>query len=256
MKKYRVVIIGGGNVANHMIRQVTGSGHKLVQIYNRTLSALPQDGEANKTDNIHALTNDADIYIVCVKDAAIDLVAKDIRLNNKLIIHTSGTTTKEKLKDCSSMYGIFYPLQSFSKNLSVDFKQIPVIIEANSEEARNILQSFASSLTNQVIYLNEAQRIPIHIGGVLVNNFVNELFNQAAGYIAEHQLSFDLLKPLIHQTIDKLEFGSPKEMQTGPAMRGDVETIQLHLNKLQDHPHLQQIYQMMTESIQRSQEKK
>lgn len=258
MKKYRVAIIGGGNVAQHLIRQVTGAGHKLVQIYNRTLSAIDQssDGsEALKTDNILQLTLDADIYIVCVKDAAIELLAKDISLNDKLIVHTSGTTSMHKLKGCSSQYGIFYPLQSFSKNLEVNFKEIPIIIEASNDEATTKLYSFAKSISDKVIYLNEVQRIPIHIGGVLVNNFVNHLFCLTEAYLKSQQLEFELLKPLIHQTIEKLKFGNPVEMQTGPAVRGDNATIESHLNFLQSNKELYDIYKLMTESILRSQHK-
>lgn len=255
MKKYRVVIIGGGNVAQHLIRQVTGAGHKLVQIFNRTLSAInhtSSDSEAIKTDNILQLTQEADIYIVCVKDAAIELLAKDISLTDKLIVHTAGTTSMHKLKGCSTQYGIFYPLQSFSKNLEVNFKEIPIIIEANNDEATSKLDSFAKSISDKVIYLNEAQRIPIHISGVFVNNFVNHLFSLTDAYLKSQQLEFELLKPLIHQTIEKLKFGNPAEMQTGPAMRGDKATIESHLTILQSNKELYDIYKLMTESILRS----
>lgn len=256
MNKFKVAIIGGGNVAQHLIKQVTGAGHKLVQIYNRTLSSISQTDtglEAEKTNNIHELTQDADIYIVCVKDYAIELVAKDIKLKDKLIIHTSGATSMDKLKSCSSQYGIFYPLQSFSKNLHIDFKSIPIIIEANNAEGRSKLELFSKSISDHVVYLNESQRIPIHIGGVFVNNFVNKLFSLTDTYLSTQQLSFDLLKPLILQTIEKLNYGSPSEMQTGPAMRGDKETIQMHINKLENNKEMQEIYKIMTDSILKSQ---
>jgi predicted short-subunit dehydrogenase-like oxidoreductase (DUF2520 family) len=250
MRKYKIVIIGSGNVAYHLIRSITGAGHKIVQIYNRTLSHITMTDNTQTTDKILNITSDADIYIICVKDEAIELLAKDIRLKDKLIVHTSGTTSMNLLNNCSSNVGIFYPLQSFSKNLIIDFRRIPLLIEASNNESLEVLKSFASSISDTVVEMTEAERIHIHIGGVLVNNFTNHLFSLADQYLSTHRINFSLLKPLIAQTVEKLNFGKPSEMQTGPAIREDHKTMDSHMKLLTvQNELLAKIYGLMSESI-------
>lgn len=255
MKKYKIAILGGGNVAHHLIRQVTGSGHKLVQIYNRTLSTAKDsatESNASPIDNLQSLTQDADIYIICVKDEAIASLASKIKLKDKLIVHTSGTSSMDLLRDSSNQFGIFYPLQSFSKNLAIDFRRIPILIETNEEKGMEALKTFANSISDTVVEMKESERVHIHIAGVFVNNFVNHLFSLSDEYLSKNNMDFNLLKPLILQTVEKLNFGKPAEMQTGPAKRNDLKTIESHLKVLESEKNLHEIYDVMTKSILKS----
>jgi predicted short-subunit dehydrogenase-like oxidoreductase (DUF2520 family) len=252
MKKWRVVIIGSGNVSFHLVRSITGAGHKIVQIYNRTLSKAQLEASALKTeatDDLENIIKDADIYIICVKDDAISLLADKIDLNDKLIVHTSGTTSMHLLKSASVNYGIFYPLQSFSKNLNIDFRRIPILIESNNAFLLQELTTFANSISDIVVPMSEEDRVHIHIAGVLVNNFTNHLFNMADQYLKDHKIDFSLLKPLISQTVEKLNYGTPAEMQTGPAMRNDLKTINAHLEMLRNQTSLHDIYDMLSKDI-------
>jgi len=249
--QYKVVIIGGGNVAYHLIRNITSSGHKLVQIFNRSLQNInAYNSKTNIVGTIGELTMDADIYIVCVKDNAIEEVVANLNLKNKLIVHTSGNRSMNLLEKCSSNYGVFYPLQSFTKNIDIKIKEVPIAIEASNEEAMTILKQFAQSITNKVVLMNELQRKQLNIAGVFVNNFTNHLYTLMSDYLSAHDIDFNLLHPLIHHTQEKLKLGNPKDMQTGPAARGDQSTIEDHMKLLAHDEKLSNLYQLMTENIQ------
>lgn len=252
MKSYKVVIIGAGNVAHHLVRSVTSSGNKLIQIYNRTLSHITSTSSStNVTGALNSISRDADIYIICVKDTAISEVADKLRLENKLVVHTSGNRSMHLLDNCSSNIGVFYPIQSFTKEIPIQFKKIPLVIEANNDEAQEILVDFARSISKQVILMNEIDRQKLNIAGVFVNNFTNYIYSIAYDYLQKENIDFTILQPLIQNTVDKLELGIPKDMQTGPAVRGDKETIANHIELLKDHPFLQKVYQDVTDSISR-----
>jgi predicted short-subunit dehydrogenase-like oxidoreductase (DUF2520 family) len=250
MEVKKVVIIGGGNVSYHLIRSITSSGHKLVQIYNRTLSNLSDySSRIDITGQINSISQDADVYIICVKDTAISDLAKGLRLKDKLVVHTSGNRSMDLLKECSSRYGVFYPIQSFTKNIPINFKKVPIVIEANTAEVCNELDAFSRTISNHVVKLNETDRMKLNAAGVFVNNFTNHLYTLMQDYLNKENIDFSILQPLIQNTVDKLDLGSPAEMQTGPAIRGDDETIESHLALLEDYPDLKEIYERVTEKI-------
>ena len=250
MNSKKVVIIGGGNVAYHLISSITSSGHKLVQIYNRTPSKiLNASGSANLVNQVHGITHEADIYIVCVKDTAIAEVVGSLRLKDKLVVHTSGNRSMNLLSEVSSKFGVFYPIQSFTKEIPIQFKKTPIIIEANTEEALKELELFAKSISNVVESMDELSRQKLNVAGVFANNFTNHLFTLVNDYLKNENIDFKILLPLIQNTIDKLTLGSPHEMQTGPAVRFDMATIQNHLEILNANPEMKEIYQSMTDKI-------
>jgi len=249
MKSYKVVIIGAGNVAYHLIRSITSSGNKLVQIYNRTLSNVLPPSHTNVTGAINSISRDADIYIICVKDTAIPDIASKLNLEDKLIVHTSGNKSMDLLKGCSSNYGVFYPIQSFTKNIPINFKKVPLIVEANNDHAQEMLVDFSRTISEQVILMNETDRQKLNIAGVFVNNFTNYIYSLAHDYLQNEKIDFSIVQPLIQNTVDKLTLGNPRDMQTGPAVRNDTETIQAHLELLKGYPQLKQIYEEVTQSI-------
>jgi len=250
MNSKKVVIIGGGNVAYHLIRSITSSGHKLVQIYNRTpIKINNASSRADLVTRVNGITLDADIYIVCVKDTAIAEVVSNLRLKDKLVVHTSGNRSINLLSEVSSRIGVFYPIQSFTKEIPIQFKKTPIIIEANTEETLKELELFAKSISNIVKSMDELSRQKLNVAGVFANNFTNHLFTLINDYLKNENIDFKILLPLIQNTVDKLSLGSPHEMQTGPAARSDMATIQNHIEILNSEPEMKEIYQMMTDRI-------
>ena len=247
-----IVLLGSGNVATHLGSALKSAGHKILQVYSRNIhhaEELAQKLQTLATDKLEELTSEAEVYIISVTDSAIDSVAKDFPFRDKLLVHTSGTTPLDVLKPASDNIGVFYPIQTFSKQKELDFKKVPISIEAINTETENTLFNLASSLSETVVKLNSQQREVLHLSAVFACNFSNHLYAVANNLLVENKLNFDLLRPLIAETASKSQFFSPQDVQTGPAVRNDQLTINKHLDFLDDKPHLKQLYDLLSQDI-------
>ncbi|HAH24779.1 MAG TPA: DUF2520 domain-containing protein [Prolixibacteraceae bacterium] len=248
-----VVIIGAGNLATQLALALTGKGIQVKQVFSRTLEAaceLAGKVNAQFTNNLSALMPGSDLYIVSVKDSAIQEVMMNLPADkNRLVVHTAGSIPMEALSRFTNNYGVFYPLQSFSKYRNVDFSGIPICIEAHHAATLLQLQQLAERLSSSVHLVNSQERKTLHLAAVFVNNFVNHFYTIGYEILQDKKLNFDLLKPLIQETADKIESMSPLNAQTGPARRNDLGVISDQLNMLQDHPEFQKIYSFVSQSI-------
>lgn len=243
-----ITILGSGKVAHHLILNILESDQlKLQQIYARnTNSVLDLVPDSMVVNDIKKL-QPADIFIIAVSDLAIEEVSKAIQIPNQFVVHTSGTLPMSALK--LQRRGVMYMLQSFSKDKEVDFSTIPFCIEANTWDDFQLLEKFAISFSERVYKISSEQRKAIHLAAVFVNNFSNHLFTLGEDICKEYQVPFEILKPLILETANKIMHLSPLDAQTGPASRGDQNTIQQHLDMLTDS-NKKEIYQLITQSIQ------
>lgn len=248
----KVSIIGFGNLAQHLITafekaESQGCEIKLVEVYARKtegLSALvPFEKICTDLDQLAA----ADLYILAVSDSAIAEVSLLLPFKNRLVVHTSGGVPLDDL-DHNNRKGVFYPVQSFTKNKEIDFSGIPIGLESQNSTDFQLIKKVASAISNAVFVINSDQRKALHLAAVFVNNFSNHLYSIADAICEEHHLPFEILKPLIRETTDKIMLISPDEAQTGPAKRGDTETIQAHL-ELITNENQRKIYQLLTQSI-------
>lgn len=250
-KSMKIVIIGAGNVATQLALGLKKAGHEIVQIFNRSGGAgkeLAKTVGASFTSNAGEL-KEADVYLLAVKDDVISQVAGQLALGNKTVAHTSGSKSRDLLAVSSSNYGVFYPLQTMTKLSRVDFKNVPVLVEANNEKTLNQLAELANTISGNVHRVTDDQRRWIHVAAVFANNFTNHLWALSEELLREHGISFDLLKPLIQQSIRSLDELSPSKIQTGPAARGDHQLVQAHLMLLAENPKLHKLYRVLTESI-------
>jgi len=218
------------------------------QVFSRQKeTAIPLLNSNKITDNFNDLV-DADLYIISVSDNAIAKVSSQLPFKNRLVVHTSGSVPIDSL-DTKNRRGIFYPLQTFTKNKAVDFSQIPICLESENDSDFDLLEKVAQSISNNVFKSNEKQRKALHISAVFVNNFVNEMYRIGNEICDENKIPFEILKPLILETVNKVMTLSPKEAQTGPAKRNDTQTIEAHLDFLSNENHAT-IYKILTQSIQ------
>ncbi|PWG81891.1 Rossmann-like and DUF2520 domain-containing protein, partial [Pararcticibacter amylolyticus] len=248
----KVVLIGSGNVATHLGYALAAAGHDVIQVWSRTLEHaldLASVLSAAVTDSMNELSPIGDIYILSVPDDAIRDVAAAFPFRDKLIVHTSGTTGLEILEGVSSMSGVFYPLQTFSKQKGVNFREIPVVVEGSSDELTETLLAFAESISGTVYAVDSEKRKVLHLAAVIACNFSNHLYALAEKILQEEQLDFNLIRPLIRETADKAMLFSPAEVQTGPARRKDMNTIRTHLSLLEKDENLYQIYRLLSEDI-------
>ena len=247
-----IVIIGSGNVAAVLGRKFTAAGHKIVQIISRNASAaseLAYEWDTESANYMSLINKNADVYIIAVSDNALEELLSNLKLPGKVVAHTAGSVSKEILQNVTSHYGVIYPLQSLRKEI-INLPDIPIFFEGSDKLATNTLQKLAQSISfEQATPAGSEDRLKLHVAAVIVNNFTNHLYVLAEKYCQIEGINFHQLLPLIEETVQRLKTTSPADTMTGPAIRNDKETIQKHIELLKDHPQLQKIYQVFTESI-------
>lgn len=245
----KVVIIGSGNVAQHLVQSFAKSKEiAVLQVFSRRKETIVPLLDSNKITISYTDLTEADIYIIAVSDDAIAKVSSQLSFENRLVVHTSGSVPIGFL-DKKNRKGIFYPLQTFTKGKEIDFSHIPICLESENDADFELLEKVAKSISATVIKSNQKQRKALHISAVFVNNFVNEMYRIGNEICDENKVSFEILKPLILETVNKVMTLSPEEAQTGPAKRNDMQTIQAHLDFLSNENHAT-IYKILTQSIQ------
>ena len=249
----KISFIGSGNVATHLANALFVLEHKIVQVYSQTIQnaqVLAQQVNASPVDLLAALLP-ADLYIIAVTDAAISQLSTELaslRLKGA-VVHTSGSTDISVLKNTGSDYGVFYPLQTFSKASNVNFKTVPLLIEASNAKICDQLDQLARQLSDQVYHYNSEQRRSLHLSAVIACNFSNYLYSVANQYLEQQGVDFNLLKPLIMETAHKIQQQAPANVQTGPAIRQDYAILAMHEHMLASQPALQQLYRLLSEGI-------
>lgn len=245
----KITIIGSGNVAQHLIDAFAKSKTiDIVQVFSRTQKHIsPYLDSGSIISNWKDLA-EADLYIIAVSDDAIANVSAQLPFENRLVVHTSGSAPLTSL-DSRNRQGVFYPLQTFTKGKEIDLHPVPFCLEAQFESDYAILQKTASAISDNIHKIDSHQRKALHVAAVFVNNFTNYLYQLGNEICHENHVSFDILKPLILETAEKLLTLSPKEAQTGPAKRNDISTIEAHESFLSNE-NQSTIYKILTQSIQ------
>jgi predicted short-subunit dehydrogenase-like oxidoreductase (DUF2520 family) len=248
----RITIIGSGNVATHLSAAFKNAGHKIVQVYSRNMqnaALLAYHVKAEPIDNLANIDPETDLFVIAVKDDVIGIVAEQLAVYQKLMVHTSGATNLYALLAFADNVGVFYPLQTFSKIKEVDFRNVPLCIEGGDADIVKQLQELAQTISNKIYSIDSPQRKTLHLAAVFACNFPNYLYTIAQQILAQHQLDFELIRPLILETAQKVQERLPADVQTGPAVRNDETTMNNHLQLLKDEPALQQLYTLLSQGI-------
>lgn len=246
-----VVLLGAGNVATHLYKAFKKADDITIkQWYNRSYASI--SSYSNEVETIDQLSElkPADIYILAVSDDSISKLSKDLPFENRLIAHTSGSVAIRDM-DMKNRRAVFYPLQTFSKDVELDFSEIPICIESNEKQNIKLLKDLAKAINCKVHRIDTEQRQTLHLSAVYINNFVNQLYRIAHEISDTKNIDFDILKPLIMETARKVQHVSPYLAQTGPAKRNDKKTIKRHLKQIEDDNH-KAIYELLTKSIKKT----
>jgi predicted short-subunit dehydrogenase-like oxidoreductase (DUF2520 family) len=274
-----ITLIGAGNLATRLGTALKDKGYKFLQVYSRTIESagtLADKLDCEPVINPESISGGADLYICALKDDALEEVLslvtpsssakepeQDIKDSSQLVagrpdkplkfsaplIHTSGSLPMSVLASFSDKYGVLYPLQTFSKDKEVDFKNIPVFIEASGQEVLEILQVISKDLSYKVVNLDSEKRKLLHISAVFACNFVNYMYTVAGDILDKSDLDFDYLIPLIDETSKKIHEMKPVSAQTGPAKRYDNKIIEQHINMLSYSPELAELYETISKRI-------
>ena len=234
----KIVIIGRGRLATNLEHALLSAGHEVVSINSRTLEALPEE---------------ADVFVIAVKDAAlVDVIRAATKgRENQLFVHTAGSMPMDLFAGLTAHYGVFYPMQTFSKERLVDFNDISLFLEANDQTSMERLKMLAASLTTHVYELDSEGRKHLHLAAVFACNFVNHCYALSAELLAAKGLPFSVMQPLVDETARKIHELAPVDAQTGPAVRGDQNVMQMQTAMLADNPAVQHIYEVLSKDIQR-----
>ncbi len=253
----KVILIGAGNLATNLGKSLLQAGHDIVQVYSHTqksASALAALAGGAPTNDLNAIRNDADIYILSVKDSVLaDLIPQVCKgKENKIFVHTAGSMPMSLFEGMALHYGVLYPMQTFSKEKNVEFKDIPCFIEGNDDYTLNNLDEFVHTIASKVYQLSSEERQYLHLSAVFASNFVNHCYELSSEILAKHGLPFDVMFPLIDETARKVHMLAPSKAQTGPAVRYDENIIRKQSMMLKDDPILKDIYDRMSLSIHRT----
>lgn len=251
----RVVLVGAGNVATHLGMALQKAGYEIVQVFSRTehsASVLAGKLGTEYTVSMETLRPDADLYIVSVKDAVLQSLLPTIVKGREeaLFVHTAGSMPMSVWKGIAIRYGVLYPMQTFSKQRPVDFGTVSFFVEANEPDDLETLKQMASSLGAKVYEASSEQRMSLHVAAVFACNFANHMYALSAKLLDKYGMPFEAMLPLIEETADKVHLLSPREAQTGPAIRRDGNVMDKHLDLLADEPILQDLYKKISKSIQ------
>ena len=246
----KITFIGAGNVASNLSIELQRNGYKIVEIWSQSKDSSQQLANKLKCDwttNLSKL-RETDLFIISVKDDATEEVISNIKNKTTPIVHTSGSVGVDVFKK-NILFGVFYPIQSFSKNIILDFEKIPICIESNNKSLEKELSNIANDISQYVHIMSSVKREKLHLAAVFACNFSNHMISISETILEENNIDFNILKPLIYNTINKIQDNSPKKNLTGPAMRKDYNTIKKHLEMIKKDDDLASIYSLISNQI-------
>ncbi|HDR67478.1 MAG TPA: DUF2520 domain-containing protein [Bacteroidaceae bacterium] len=253
--KYTIVMVGAGNVATHLTYALIKAGHRIVAVFSaseKSAGMLAEKTGTSGTTNLDTLPVKADFFIIAVRDNALEQVISNLGERNGMVVHTTGSVGMEVFKGKFKSYGVLYPFQTFRKEQEMEMGQVPFLIESNSEKGLLKVRKLAESISSNVIDFNSEQRRYLHLTAAFACNFTNYLVSVAESILKEHHIDRSLLLPLVEETFRKIRVGPAKDMQTGPAIRGDTSTMKKHLDLLENYTDWQKLYSYMSELIQKN----
>ncbi len=253
----RIVFIGAGRLATNLAPALHASGHQILQVFSRTITSaeiLAKKVEADAICKLSEVTCDADVFIFSVTDTALPQLIAQLGKGREhsVFLHTTGSVPMSVFAGIGSHYGVLYPMQTFSKERSIDFSHVPFFIEGSDAQALSVAESLASSVSDNIRQLSSEARRHLHLAAVFACNFANHCYQLSAEILEKYQLPFDVMLPLIDETAAKVHELMPRDAQTGPAIRYDENVMQAQLQLLSDMPRLADVYRLLSDSIHQS----
>lgn len=248
----RISLIGAGNVATHIATRFFQNEIQIIEVWSKhgeNAVKLAEKVNAKVCLNLSDIDTNIDLLVISVRDDAMNEVLSQLPFGINALVHTSGSLDMQLLKGKATSIGVLYPLQSFNKTDVVDWENVPVCVEANTDSFTEQLFELGKQLNGNVQYINSTQRVHLHIAAVIANNFTNYLYSLSHELTVDQKISFSLLLPLIKQTANRLTHNDPFLLQTGPANRHDVELIKKHIDLLKDHPEAAEVYEFLSNKI-------
>ena len=253
-REMKIVLIGAGNLATHVGKALLNAGHDILQVYSRTMKSASTlstlVGGAPVTD-ILSVRADADAYVLAIRDSVLPELIPQLCKGKmeKVFVHTAGSVHMDVFRGMALHYGVLYPMQTFTKAREVDFSGIPCFVEGNDALAQEVIGVLAHSISEKVYALSSEERRYLHLAAVFACNFTNHCYDICSEILASHDIPFSVMLPLIDETTAKVHELSPRESQTGPALRFDEGIIREQSALLRDNPLLRDLYERLSLNI-------
>lgn len=247
-----VVMLGAGNVATHLAIALQQKGYTIKQVFSLRFESarmLASRFGASYCNRIDDVDGSAGLYIIALRDQVVEEVVANLFVSKGILVHTSGTLGIGILSKSAVHYGVFYPLQTFSKARFVDLGNVPFCLEASDEKTMAVLRRIAGDLSDDVREMDTVTRQYTHLAAVFACNYSNFMYVIASEILKTRQVPFEVLLPLIHESLHKVRYIEPWEAQTGPAIRHDTLIIEKHLAMLNDFPEYRELYSMISKLI-------
>ncbi len=247
----RVTLIGSGNMATYLGKQLFLNGHAIVQVFSRQILHAAQLAailNAEPIDSLGLIHQEADCYIIAVNDAAIAEIAKTISFPQKLVLHTSGAVSKDILSNISNCYGVYWPLKMIRKNTEFS-TDLTAVMDGNNKDTLEQIKQIFTPFSTMLINADDALRAKMHLLASFTANFSNHLYRLAADFCAAEQIPFSIFYPIIEATATAIQTQEPHLLQAGAAFRADASTMHQHLTLLQNHPSMQELYRAISNNI-------
>lgn len=249
----KFTIIGTGNMAHFLAKELSAAGHSFQGIWGRNNSAAILLAKQYNTVAHNELQDikdeDGHFCFLAIRDTAIATFAEQFQLKKSTLIHTAGASSIQMLGEHNQNKAVFWPIYSIVSDNMESASHIPIVVEGNTPETEKAVLSIAESISQKAFIASESQRLHLHLAAVFTNNFCNHLMSIAQEICTHQHISFDYLQPIIAQTFERLKTESAKDVQTGPAIRDDKMTMQKHLELLKDSPEWALLYQSLSASI-------
>ena len=244
----KIILLGAGNVGHHLSKAFNKSTEiDLVQWYSRDNSKVSYNDIDTEIINDLSKIKSADIYVISISDSYVGEISKKLNVSEKLVVHTSGSLDLSII-DSKNRRGVFYPLQTLSKNKEIELAKVPICIESENNKDLVLLETISKYIGCKTYKIDYNQRKILHLAAIFSNNFVNHMFTIAKEILDDKNLDFNILKPLINETVDKIHKLDPENAQTGPAIRNNNEIILNHIKTLKKDDH-KKLYELMTKLI-------
>ncbi len=250
----KVSLVGAGNVAWHLGHLLYHRGYRIVQI----ASLRQASGErlahllrARWVPAHQAIFEEEDLVLVCVPDKVLFSQWRLTTASDVVVAHTAAAVPVQRAGSAYRRNAVFYPFSSFTYGQPLKRSDFPIFIEAEHHPDAVMLHRVAQQLTGKSHASDADQRLRIHLAGVFANNFVNYLLKIAFDLVSPFEYTTDILGPILEETIHKALSIGPENAQTGPALRGDLNTLQLHQRMLEATPQWKELYQLISDLIQR-----
>lgn len=247
----QVTIIGSGNVGTVMGRELVQKGHSILQVCSRQpahAESLAAELGAVPVSDLSMIDKSADLYLLTVADDAIPAVAAQLKLDDRPVLHTAGSVSKDVLETVSSRYGVLWPMKMIRKSM-MELGVVSIIVDGNSDAMIEQADRFARLFSNNVTRADDALRVKMHMIAAVTSNFTNHLYHLAAAYCELENIDFGIFYPIIEETAKQVQHAHPSQVQAGPAFRGDAKTVKKHIDLLHNHPALEKLYEMISLSI-------